>query len=107
MSDTEDVNEEGEFAERPSRSARKRAAEYAQKLGVRLAALREDQLRPLDLPAELREALYEARRLRGHSALARQHQYIGRLMRELDPEPIERALELAAGPGGTRGKMRR
>ena len=107
MSDTGDVDEEGEFVERPSRSARKRAAEYAQKLGVRLAALREDQWQALTLPAELLEALHEARRLRGHSALARQHQYIGRLMRELDPDPIERALELAAGPGGTRGKVRR
>jgi ribosome-associated protein len=107
MSDAEDVDEEGGIAERPSRSARKRAAEHAQKLGVRLSGLRDEQLRPLDLPAELLEALHEARRLRGHSALARQYQYIGRLMRELDLEPIERALELAAGAGGSRGKMRR
>jgi ribosome-associated protein len=107
MSDAEDMEEEGEFAERPSRSARKRAAEYAQKLGVRLAALPEQRLQGLGLPAELLEALHEARRLRGHSALARQHQYIGRLMREVDPQPIERALELAAGPAGARGKMRR
>ena len=97
MSNAEVVDEEGEFTERPSRSARKRAAEHLQKLGVRLVTLREADLRPLALPAELLEALREARRLRGHSALARQHQYIGRLMRELDPEPIERALELAAG----------
>ncbi len=107
MSDAEDVDEDDEFVERPSRSARKRAAEHAQQLGVRLTALREDQLQSLDLPAELLEALHEARRLRGHSALARHHQYIGRLMRELDPEPIERALERAAGAGGTRGKIRR
>jgi ribosome-associated protein len=107
MSDAEDVDEDDEFVERPSRSARKRAAEHAQKLGVRLTALREDQLQALELPAELLEALREARRLRGHSALARHHQYIGRLMRELDPEPIERALERAAGAGGARGKIRR
>jgi ribosome-associated protein len=107
MSDTEDVEDDGEFVERPSRSARKRAAEYAQKLGVRLASLRDEQLQALDLPAELLEALREARRLRGHSALARQYQYVGRLMRQLDPNPIERALELAAGAGGTRGKMPR
>lgn len=107
MSDAEVVNEDGEFAERPSRSARKRAAEHMQRLGVRLVALREDQLRSLALPAELLEALREARRLRGHSALARQYQYIGRLMRELDPKPVERALELAAGQAGARGKMRR
>ncbi len=107
MSDIELADEEGEFQERPSRSARKRAAEYAQKLGVRLAGLREQQLQALGLPGELLEALHELRRLRGHSALARQHQYIGKLMRELDPAPIERALDEAAGPGSARGKMRR
>jgi ribosome-associated protein len=107
MSDAEDVDEDGESGERPSRSARKRAAEHAQKLGVRLTALRDEQLQPLDLPAELLEALREARRLQGHGALARHYQYIGRLMRTLDPAPIERALEVAAGTGGTRGKIRR
>jgi hypothetical protein len=28
-------------------------------------------------------------------------------MRELDPEPIERALDGEAGPGGARAKIRR
>ena len=101
------MDEDGEDFERPSRSARKRAAEHLQKLGVRLVSLRTAQLQPLALPEELLEALREARRLRGQSALARQHQYIGRLMRGLDPEPIERALDLAAGGGGAHGKMRR
>ncbi len=96
-----------ELAERPSRSARKRAAEHMQKLGVRLVALRESALEPLALPEPLRVALREARRLRGQSALARQHQYIGRLMRDLDAAPIEQALDLAAGQGTARGKMRR
>jgi ribosome-associated protein len=90
---------------RPSRSARKREAEYLQKLGVRLVGLRAEQLEVLALPDELLEALREAHRLRGQSALARQYQYIGRLMRGLDPAPIERALELA-GSGGARGKTR-
>jgi ribosome-associated protein len=106
MNPADDVDDEG-YKERPSRSARKRAAEYMQKLGVRLVGLREAQLASLVLPEELREALREARRLRGQSALARQYQYIGRLMRELDPEPIEQALALAAGPGGPRAKIRR
>ncbi len=96
-----------ELAERPSRSARKRAAEHMQKLGVRLLALRESQLEALALPEELRTALREARRLRGQSALARQYQYIGRLMRALDATPIEAALDKAAGGGSPRGKMPR
>ncbi len=108
MTDAEHVDEEGELLERPSRSARKRAAEHAQKLGVRLVRLAgRSSYCALDLPAELLEALHEARRLRGHSALARQYQYIGRLMRGLDLEPIERALERAAGQDGARGKVRR
>jgi ribosome-associated protein len=107
MSPEEIIDEDAEFAARPSRSARKRAAEYLQKLGVRLIALREAQLLALALPEELLEAIREARRLRGQSALARQHQYIGRLMRDIDAEPIERLLDLADGHGGAHGKMRR
>ena len=107
MHPADDIDDEEGSEERPSRSARKRAAEYMQRLGVRLVALREERLTALALPDELREALREARRLRGQAALARQYQYIGRLMRELDPQPIEQALDLAAGPGHVRGKMRR
>jgi ribosomal 50S subunit-associated protein YjgA (DUF615 family) len=33
----------------------------------------------------------EAQRLRSRAALARQRQYIGRLMREVEPEILERA----------------
>jgi ribosome-associated protein len=107
MPPIEPTDDGDELAERPSRSARKRAAEYMQKLGVRLVALRESQLQALDLPEELHAALREARRLRGQSALARQHQYIGRLMRDLDAAPIEAALDMAAAFGRAHGKMRR
>ena len=107
MNADEPIEDADEFADRPSRSARKRAAEYQQKLGVRLLGLRDAQLQALALPEELLEAIREARRLRGQSALARQYQYIGRLMRDIDPGPIEQALELAAGGGGPRGKIRR
>ena len=102
----EPIDESDELADRPSRSARKRAAEHMQKLGVRLVTLRESQLEALGLPEELRGALREARRLRGQSALARQYQYIGRLMRSIDAAPIEAALEMA-GPNPPRGKMPR
>ena len=100
------MDEEAEFESRPSRSARKRAAEYMQKLGVRLVGLRQAQLKPLNLPEELLEALAEAKRLRGQSALARQYQYVGRLMRDLDPLPIEQALDQLAGHGLLRAHPR-
>jgi ribosomal 50S subunit-associated protein YjgA (DUF615 family) len=82
--------------ERPSRSARKRHAEALQKLGVGLSRMRPAKLRELQLHLQLPEALFEAilelHRLRSGPALARQRQYIGRLMRDVDPLPIERAL---------------
>ena len=85
-----------EAFERPSRSARKRHAEALQKLGVGLSRMRPAKLRELQLHLQLPEALFEAilelHRLRSGPALARQRQYIGRLMRDVDPAPIERAL---------------
>lgn len=85
--------EEGSPAEtRPSRSARKRGAEAMQKLGERLIALKPVQLQRFGLPPELLDALLEAQRLRSRAALARQRQYIGRLMRAIDPLPIEQLL---------------
>jgi ribosome-associated protein len=92
-----DANADGdEDFERPSRSARKRQAEALQKLGVGLTRMRPAKLRELQLHLRLPEALFEAllevHRLRSGPALARQRQYIGRLMRDVDPLPIERAL---------------
>jgi ribosome-associated protein len=58
---------------------------------MRPAKLRELQ-QQLRLPEPLFEALLEVQRLRSGPALARQRQYIGRLMRDVDAAPIERAL---------------
>lgn len=86
--------EETEFAdERPSKSARKRAAHAAQALGERLIALKESDLLKLPIPDELRDAVRAARKIKARGGLARQKQYIGKLMRELDTAPIEAALE--------------
>ena len=79
-------------AERPSKSARKRAAHAAQDLGEALLGLREAELDALGLPEPLREALRVARRITSRAALARQRQYIGKLMRDVDAEPIRAAL---------------
>jgi ribosome-associated protein len=88
--EAEDEEEAG--AERPSKSARKRAAHAAQDLGEELIALTEAQLAALALPPTLEEAIREARRIRSRAGLARQRQYIGKLMRALDPAPIRAAL---------------
>jgi ribosome-associated protein len=77
---------------RPSKSARKREASAAQDLGVRLIALRESDLVALDLPEKLFDAIMLARRITARGGLARQRQYIGKLMRDMDTTAIEAAL---------------
>ena len=78
--------------DRPSKSARKREALTAQKLGEELILLRDADLDALELPEPLSEAIRQARRIRSRAAGARQRQYIGKLMREIDLEPILAAL---------------
>ena len=93
--------------DRPSRSSRKRAAEALQKLGERLVELRESELVALDLPEELLDAVRDARRLGHTPALARARQYIGKLMRQIDTAPIERALAERAGDWRPRARLPR
>lgn len=89
MQDHED-NEE--FDDRPSKSLRKREAAAAQDLGTRLIALKESDLLALQLPERLHDAIMLAKRITARGGLARQRQYIGKLMRDVDPAPIEAAL---------------
>lgn len=85
-------NETGESAEteqqRLSKSARKREAASLQELGVKLSALPDQEIKDLELPENLFIALRALRRLPSHGAQVRQRQYIGKLMREIDPEPV-------------------
>jgi ribosome-associated protein len=74
--------------ERLSKSARKREAAALQELGVKLSALPDQEIKALDLPENLFVALRDLRRLPSHGAQVRQRQYIGKLMRNIDPEPV-------------------
>lgn len=78
--------------ERPSKSARKRTAHAAQDLGEALIGLPDEELAALPIPEELAAAVRAARRITSRAGGARQRQYIGKLMRALDPEPIRAAL---------------
>jgi ribosome-associated protein len=73
---------------KPSKSARKREYIALQKLGEELIALKESDLGSLPLDDNLREAVLEAKQMKAHGALRRQKQYIGKLMRHIDPEPL-------------------
>jgi ribosome-associated protein len=74
--------------ERRSKSARKREAASLQELGVKLSALPDQEIKALELPDNLFVALRDLRRLPSHGAQVRQRQYIGKLMRNIDPEPV-------------------
>jgi ribosome-associated protein len=74
----------------PSKTQRKRDAHALQALGVQLVALSAVQLARLDLPETLHEAVLAAQRMRAHGARTRQMQYIGKLMRQLEPGVLSR-----------------
>jgi ribosome-associated protein len=79
--------------DRPSKSERKRRSDDLQSLGEALIELSDSELDALPLPESLREAVLLARRITKHGGLYRQKQYIGKLMRKIDAEPIRAALE--------------
>jgi ribosome-associated protein len=82
-----------------SKTRRKREMLELQALGAALVALPDAQLVRMALAQELLEAVREAKRVSSHEAKRRQLQYVGRLMREVDPEPIR--AQLAAIQGGS------
>jgi ribosome-associated protein len=92
-------------ADGPSKSARKRAAHAAQELGESLIALRDAELDALALPPKLSEAIRAARHISSRAAAARQRQYIGKLMRELDPQPILAALATRGAPAAREAEL--
>jgi len=87
--------------EPPSRSQLKREAEAVQDLGRDLvelpAASYGTVMAKLELPEGLREALDTCRSINARGGRKRQLQYIGKLMRGIDPEPIRNALAGLAG----------
>jgi ribosome-associated protein len=72
----------------PSKTKIKQQMLELQDIGAELVALGKDQLAQLDLPETLRDAIQEMRRINKFGAQRRQMQYIGRLMRDVDPAPI-------------------
>jgi len=91
-----------------SKTRKKREMHELQALGVALAELSESQLKEMRLGEDLLEALLEAKRIRSHEAKRRQMQYIGRLMREVDPAPIRsRLAELEGSSAQATARHRR
>ncbi len=76
-----------------SKSQRKRDMTALQKLGETLVALKSSQLAQLNLPESLLDAVIEAKRLTKNEAIRRQMQFIGRIMRTVDAEPIQTQID--------------
>lgn len=81
----------------PSKSQKKRDVEALQDLGTLLVKLPDAQFKRIELPEELRAAVATCRKITQNSALRRQKQYIGKLMRGIDPAPIQAQLDAFNG----------
>lgn len=83
--------------DRPSKTQLKKQMHELQALGERLVGLNDSQLDEMQLSPPLRAAVDDAKRFTRHEARRRQMQYIGRLMRDIDPAPIREKLKIWDG----------
>lgn len=83
---------------RPSKTQRKKQVRALQDLGAALVELSDEQLAAIELPETLRDAVMEARSITQFEARRRQLQYIGKIMRRVDPVPIRAALDAYRAP---------
>lgn len=84
-----------------SKSQLKRDAEAAQDLGRALVELPPARysavMSKLELPDKLRDAIGDCRAMDAHGARRRQLQFVGKLMRSIDCEPVRQALAALEG----------
>jgi ribosome-associated protein len=90
-------NDHSSDEEYKSKSQRKRETHALQELGEELVKLSKEQFEKITLPNNLRDAIVDARRIHQHGAHKRQLQYIGKLMRNVDPAPIQEQLDTILG----------
>jgi ribosome-associated protein len=89
-----------------SKTRRKTEMHDLQSLGETLVQLSAPRLSELGLPERLADAVEQARGIRKHEARRRQMQYIGRLMRDVDPEPIRtRLAQWGAAPAAEKARL--
>ena len=95
-------------AEIVSRTKKKQEVEELQRLGAALVELPAKELDALDLPAVLLAAVREAQRITSHEAKRRQVQFIGKVMRKLDPAPVRAAVAaITSQSAATRARQKR
>lgn len=79
-------------SEEKTKSQIKREMLALQDLGAELVKLSPSQLEKIPMTEKLRDAIALAQRITSNGAMVRQLQFIGKLMREEDVEPIQRSL---------------
>jgi ribosome-associated protein len=82
----------GDSLLRPSKTRRKKDSHDLQDLGEALVALPDNRLAGLPMDESLRDAILAYKRTRTHEGRRRQMQYVGKLMRRSDPEPLREAV---------------
>ena len=79
-------------SERLSKTRLKQASHELQTLGVALVELSDERLGKLAMPERLLDALRAYKQTRSHEGRRRQMQYVGKLMRGVDVEPLRAAV---------------
>jgi ribosome-associated protein len=87
------MQQSDDLPERDSKTKRKQDMLALQKIGEILVELPAPQLAKIPLDARLADAVNEARRLKSREGIRRQLQYIGKIMRNTEIEPIVEALD--------------
>ena len=95
---TADAPNEGDLEwDGPSKSQKKRESTALQDLGEELVALSKERIAKIDMPERLRDAILQAQRITAHEGRRRQMQFIGKLMRSTEVEPLQSAVDEVKG----------
>ncbi|NDV21661.1 ribosome biogenesis factor YjgA [Desulfovibrio sp. JC022] len=93
MYETEDLYNDDEELSGPSRSQKKREMVALQKLAEKLMTLGPELVKKCGLPDYFIEEVLDAMAIKAHEAKRRKVQYIGKLIRDIDTQPLVDFLE--------------
>jgi len=82
---------------RPSKTKQKEAMHELRDLGAELVELSVGQLKRINLPENIFDAVRDCQKITAHGARRRQIQYLGKLMRGVDDDPIRAGLAMLRG----------
>lgn len=82
---------------RPSKTKQKEAMHELRDLGAELVELSVGQLKRINVPETIFDAVRECQKITTHGARRRQVAYLGKLMRGVDDEPIRAGLAMLRG----------